>query len=180
MVLKPSDGVTRFFFHRKYLGTKLLFPAHCWVKIQVGHGTSWPWGSYFNSNSSMGYAQIPSIDLGCQHWLYLKQQIHVRSLRHTRSPHSGSLHENEMLGCYHPVLSLWAPKISSFNPHMTFYSTTLLRLWCIWKPEIFTLKITQRDTGGNRWMWATVRNRALRGPTTYPWRPLIRINESMN
>ena len=149
MVLKPSDSVTMFFSPQETPWTKLLFPTRFRGNIQVGYGASWSWKSYLNSNSSMGYAQTPSIDLGCKHWLYKATLYPCLFPNEHKKFCWRNLHENETSGIYlqsaanwydtgHPLLSVWAPQISSFNPHMTFYSTRLLRLWCIYKPEIFT------------------------------------------
>lgn len=101
-----------------------------------------------------------------------------------------NLHANETLGFYlqpvanwsdtgHPVISPWTPKISPFNAHMAFYSTTVLRFWGIYKSlrHFLKKKITQRGTGGSRWIEVTVRNRAPLEPRTNPWRPLIEKRE---
>lgn len=94
--------------------------------------------------------KLPELTLNASTDFIWKHQDHVCSLVNTRSFCPRNLHGNETLGFYlqpvanwydigHPVLSPQTPKISSFHPCMAFYSSTVLRFWCICKmPEIFT------------------------------------------
>lgn len=94
--------------------------------------------------------KLPELTLNASTDYIWKHQGHVCSLVNTRSFCPRNLHVNETLGFYlqpvanwydigHPVLSPRTPKVSSFHPCMAFYTTTVLRFWCIYKmPEIFT------------------------------------------
>lgn len=100
-----------------------------------------------------GRKTFPLINVERKHLFVV---THVCSLMITRSFCCRNLHANETLGFYfqsianwydlgHPVLSPWTPKISSFNPHMAFYSTTVLRFWCIYKSLRYLLKKSLRE-----------------------------------
>lgn len=157
-----------FSLHRKPLGQNFCFPLIFRGNIQVGYGASWSWKSYLNSNSSMGYAQTPSIDLGCKHWLYKATLYPCLFPNEHKKFCWRNLHENETLGIYDlqltdTTLAILFYRSGPPKPHPSTHIWHSIALDC-WNFDVYTslrylLKRSLREalegTGGYRQLWET-------------------------